>query len=408
MKDILALAKAHVLTALRERETLFWFLVFPAFLLTVLTLIFDGVGQEEDVHFTITLINQNHVSASNFPFQTSQIIDEAFASLSEVQETGESALFTLIYPAPNSDTDAFLEQELVQLRRGNRAAVLVLPEGFDDAVFATILNDNDQATTGAAAQLYMSQTSVASETAASIIEQILAGIDRTILVQTGRFDETQAVSVITDWIGEEETETRYVDFVLPSIILMGFFTNGLFSVPGTILFNRDRKVLRRYWVTPLSVGQYLAGFGLGHLLLCVVQFVLLFSLGKYAFGATIQFAHPLSIMILVLAAITFMAFGFFITAMVKSANAGMAVANILNMPMMFLSGMFFPLVGLPSFMMVIVYANPVVYLLEALRHSVGIQSSTLMPFPWTFIVPLFWIGVSSLVTIRRLKWDVAR
>jgi ABC-2 type transport system permease protein len=406
MKDVLALAKSHVVTALRERVTLFWFLVFPAFLLTILTLIFGQVGQEENVHFSITLINHDHAESSNLPFSATRVIEETLGSLSEARESGAQPLFTLIQPAPGSDGDAFLEQELVQIRRGNRAAVLVLPGGFDEAVLSGILDETDRS--GATAKLYMSHTSVASETASSIIEQILAEIDRTILIQTGRFDETQAVAVVTDWIGQEEEETRYVDFVLPGIILMGFFTNGLFGVPGTILFNRDRKVLRRYWVTPLSVGRYLAGFGLGHLSLCVVQFALLFALGKYAFGATIQFTHPLSIIILVLAAITFMAFGFFIAALAKSANAGMAVANILNMPMMFLSGMFFPLVGLPIFMMVIVYANPVIYLLEALRQSVGVQTSTLMPFPWTFIVPLFWIALCSLVTIRRLRWDVAR
>ena len=408
MNDIVCLAKVHIMTALRERVTLFWFLIFPVFLLTILTLIFDQVGQEENVQFTVTLINQDHASDSTLPFSASAVIEQAFASLSEAQDSGDQPLFTLIQPASGADTEAFLAQELEQILRGNRAAVLVLPDGFDHAVFAGILGSADRATTGGTALLYMSHTSVASETASSIIEQILADIDRRILIQTGHFDDAQAVTVLTDWIGEKETETRYVDFVLPGIILMGFFTNGLFGVPGTILFNRDRKVLRRYWVTPLSVGRYLAGFGLGHLALCVVQFALLFVLGKYAFGATIQFTHPVSILILVLAAVTFMAFGFLIAAMAKTANAGMAVANILNMPMMFLSGMFFPIVGLPLFMKILVYANPVTYLLEGLRQSVGVQTATLMPFPWTFAVPLLWMALCSLVTIRRLRWDVAR
>jgi len=254
----------------------------------------------------------------------------------------------------------------------------------------------------------MSDSNVASEYASQIIQQVLTEIDRRILVESGQFDPSRAIESETHWIGSQDEETPYVDFVLPGIILMGFFVNGLFGVPGTILFNRDRKVLRRYWVTPLSVLRYLAGFGLGHLTLCVVQFVLLYLLGIYVFGATISFASLESIGLLVLAATTFMAFGFLIASVARTANGGMATANILNMPMMFLSGMFFPTSGLPTFILVVVYLNPVTYLLEGLRHSVGVQNSTLMPGIWILIVPLLWILLSSLVTSLRLKWDVER
>ncbi|MCK5586779.1 ABC transporter permease, partial [Candidatus Bipolaricaulota bacterium] len=128
----------------------------------------------------------------------------------------------------------------------------------------------------------------------------------------------------------------------------------------------------------------------------------------YVFGATISFASLESVALLILAATTFMAFGFLIASLARTANGGMATANILNMPMMFLSGMFFPTSGLPAFIMVIVYLNPVTYLLEGLRLSVGIQNSTLMPRIWILIVPLLWILLSGLVTSLRLKWDVER
>lgn len=407
MRGILSLAKVHVLTALRERITLFWFLVFPLFLLTILTLIFGQIGEEQEIHFAITLIaHEQH--ESTLPFSASAIITDVFDALATPQGTDNVPLFSVHVPEVTDDFGDFLNRELTELRRGNRAAIVVISAGFDQSVSQRFFSPDAGIGSIAEVQLYMSQTSVASETASSIIEQVFAELDRSILSRMGLFDEAQAVTHVTDWLGEEESETRYVDFVLPGIILMGFFTNGLFGVPGTILFNRDRKVLRRYWVTPLSVARYLAGFGLGHLFLCVLQFVLIVLLGKLAFGATISFATASSVLILILAAITFMAFGFLIAAIAKSANAGMAVANILNMPMMFLSGMFFPLAGLPIFMKAIVFANPVTYLLEGLRQSVGVQAGTLMPWPLTFVVPLLWIGVCGIITIRRLRWDVAR
>ncbi|MCK4570915.1 ABC transporter permease [Candidatus Bipolaricaulota bacterium] len=406
MKDILFVARAHLATALRERETLFWFLIFPVFLLTVLTLIFGQIGNEGEISFDITLINQERSTSAEGTF--SSMIEVVFFEMSQTGDDTTEPLFSLHTSEEHADLEVFLESELTELRQGHRAAVLVIPDGFDDAVMTALAQAPAEIDAGSGLQLFMSDSNVASEYASQIIQQVLTEIDLRILIQSGQFDPNRAVASEAHWIGRQDEETPYVNFLLPGIILMGFFVNGLFGVPGTILFNRDRKVLRRYWVTPLSVMRYLAGFGLGHLTLCVVQFALLYLLGVYVFGATISFASLESVALLVLAATTFMAFGFLIASLARTANGGMATANILNMPMMFLSGMFFPTSGLPAVIMVIVYLNPVTYLLEGLRRSVGVQNSTLMPPIWIIIVPLLWILLSSLVTSRRLKWDVER
>ncbi len=405
MKDTLRIAWAHIVTAVRERVTLFWFLVFPAFLLVILVLIFGNIGQEGEISFDITLINQAGESANAMSFAAA--IQRAFETLATPQEEGAEPLFTLHTPPVDVDPDTYLDTELTELRRGHRGAVLVIPPDFDGAVTTSLLDGGTPNNTSSL-QIYMSETSVSSDYATQIVQQVLTEIDRQILMQAGRFDPDAAIATQTEWVGGEGDETPYVDFVLPGIILMGFFVNGLFGVPGTILFNRDRKVLRRYWVTPLSVSRYLAGFGLGHLALCGIQFALLYVLGVYVFGAHVRFASVDAALLLVLAAFTFMAFGFLIASLAKTANAGMATANILNMPLMFLSGMFFPTGGLPLFILAIVYINPVTYLMEGLRRSVGVQSSTLMPPLLTVVVPIGWILLSISIAAWRLRWDVER
>ncbi len=403
MTDILRLARTHVMTALRERVTLFWFLVFPVFLLTILALIFGRVSQETEIHFDIALVNRDTAAAAD---SFSSHIVAIFDGMSRVGEDGERPLFTVHRPSSEEPVDAFLAREEQALRRGDRAAIVVIPEGFHADVLAGVMDVT--ASEPPSLTIRMSHSDVASEIATGIIEQIIVEVDREILVRTGRFDESMAIGREQIWVGEDQTEeTRYIDFLLPGVILMGFFTNGLFGVPGAILFNRDRKILRRYWVTPLSVGRYLIGFGLGHLALCVLQFALLFLLGRYAFGARVSFAQLDAAMLLVLGAVTFMAFGFLIASLARTASGGMAIANILNMPMMFLSGLFFPTGGLPAFLKVIITINPVTYLVEGLRTSLGVQASTTSPI-LLVAVPLGWIAISAAVASMRLRWDVAR
>jgi ABC-2 type transport system permease protein len=255
--------------------------------------------------------------------------------------------------------------------------------------------------------VYTNEGNAASEMATSIIEQILARLDREILTRTGRFAEDRAIPIETAWIGSRGSEVSYVDFLLPGVILMGFFVSGIFGVPGSILYARDRRILRRYWVTPLTVPRYLAGFSLGHVGLSVIQFVLLYLLGRFAFGTSVSFARPESLFFLLLASLTSLALGFFIASVAKTANSGMAIANILNMPLMFLGGLFFPVGELPLLLRAIVLVNPLTYLAEGLRTSLGVQGGTISS-PLTIVVPLCWIALCVLVASRRLNWDVER
>ena len=403
MTDVLLVARSHLLTAIRERVTLFWFLVFPVFLLVVLSLVFGRIGEEGGISFDVAFVSFDR-AAGGFSDTIEQVVED----LATPGEEGEKALLSLRRPDPDEDPAAFLDAAMVDVRRGRLAAIVAIPDGFDRSVRARLgpsatLDPSEDAPL----TLYVSSGNAASGMAESILEQVFAGVDRAILARVGRFDESAVVPHRTTWVGSDEGETRYVDFLLPGIILMGFFTNGLFGIPGSILFSRDQRVLRRYWVTPLSVPRYLAGLSIGHLTLCVVQFAILSVVGRFALGASVSFAALDTALYLLLAAATFMAFGFLIASLVRTATAGMAVANILNMPMMFLSGLFFPIAGLPAFLTAIIYVNPVSYLADGLRASVGVESGVFSPI-LVIVVPLGWIAVSAAVAAWRLRWDVGR
>ncbi|MEA3238555.1 MAG: ABC transporter permease [Candidatus Bipolaricaulota bacterium] len=405
MKAILLVTLEHLTTAFRERITLFWFIIFPMFLLVMLTLIFGNMGQEGEINFPVTLLNEEPRDGGMTDFAA--IVEGVFEGAGEASHEGKEPLFTLTQPSPGEDVETFLTHEKDELRLGRRAAVIVIPRGFNQALLERMLLPDSPPTTESTITVYTNEGNAASEMATSIIEQIFAGIDREILAQTDRFDEGRAVPTETKWVGKHGEEVSYVDFLLPGMILMGFFVTGLFGVPGSILFARDRRILRRYWVTPLTVPRYLAGFSLGHIGLCTIQFVLLYLLGRFAFGASISFAKPESLFYLILASITFLSFGFFIASIAKTANSGMAIANVLNMPMMFLGGLFFPIGGLPWVLKAIVLVNPLTYLAEGLRTSLGVQSGTISS-PLTIGVPLCWIVLCILIASLRLNWDVER
>ena len=403
MKDIFLIARTHLYTAIRERITLFWFLVFPVFLFVILTLIFGRLGQEGEMSFAITLVNMDVEATETGEYAA--VVNGLFESVGLAQ--GEEPLFTVDRPPEGANLEMYLEQAKQEVRRGKRAAIVFVPEGFSSSLNEQVARSSPEDQEEHDLVVYYSQGNATSEIAVGIIDHILAEVEREVLSIGGLFDDDLAVPSGTAWAGSDDSETLYVDFLLPGIILMGFFTAGLFGIPGSILFARDRRILRRYWVTPLNVPRFLSGVSLGHLALCLMQFLLLFIIGRYAFGATISFLGVKPILVMILAVGTFLSFGFLISAIVKTANAGMAVANILNTPMIFLSGLFFPVTGLPAFIMAIVYVNPVSYLADAMRASVGVESG-LFPIYLVVGVPLVWIAFSVVVASWRLRMDVER
>ena len=67
MNDVLLLARTHILTALRERVTLFWFLVFPVFLLVILSLIFGQIGQQGEITFDVSWLTSTRARRASSP-----------------------------------------------------------------------------------------------------------------------------------------------------------------------------------------------------------------------------------------------------------------------------------------------------------------------------------------------------
>jgi ABC-2 type transport system permease protein len=402
VRSVLRLASSRLKTELRERITLFWFIVFPLFLLTLLTLIFGNMGQTGEITFSAALVNFDPLPAASGGF--GEIIQSALLDLSQPTPGKPKPLFELHLPPQSVDLSGYLAQELEALRIGQLAAVIEIPQDLSSSILARASGSTAPA---APITIYTSGGRTSSGMALSVIEQVLAGIDQEILTRLGLFDGSKAIAVDHVEVGMANKTYSYIDYLLPGIVLMGFFTAGLFTVPAAVLFGRERRILKQYWVTPLNVPRYLAGFGLGHLALCAIQLLFVWGLGRLAFGATVNLFSPLPLALLLFAAATFLALGFFIAAVSPTANAGMAIANIANMPLMFLGGLFFPIGSLPSVLRWIMMVNPVTYLADAVRAAAGVDVAQ-FPLVLSLGVPAAWIAICGALAGLRLKWGTEK
>jgi len=187
----------------------------------------------------------------------------------------------------------------------------------------------------------------------------------------------------------------YFDFVLPGLLALGVMNVTMVGIAGSIARFRETQVLRRLAASPVSPSAFIAGQVLARLIIALGQVVVLLVLGV-ALGGTVR-GNPLTLLLLAtLGNLTFLALGFAIAGRTGSVDAANNLAGLATMPLMFLSGMFFPLASLPTGVRWVGEALPITPLVEAMR-AVSLDGATLTDIGAQLVWLATWVPVSFVV-----------
>jgi ABC-2 type transport system permease protein len=100
----------------------------------------------------------------------------------------------------------------------------------------------------------------------------------------------------------------------------------------------------------------------------------------------------------------FIAIGFFIAAVSRTEESGTAITNLVNFPMLFLSGVFFQVTGMPSYLQPIIKAMPLTYTVDALKQTM-IGAPPVNGQLINLGVQLAWLVAMTVLAVRFFKWD---
>ena len=167
-------------------------------------------------------------------------------------------------------------------------------------------------------------------------------------------------------------------FMFPGIIgmtvLMTSFISGV-----SVVWDREFGFLKEILVAPISRVSVAAGKTLGGATIALIQGGIILAFAPL-FGVTfppIILLQLLPVMFLVACALS--AMGIFLASRIKSIEAHQAVIQLLMFPMIFLSGVFFPVNNLPDWMGVLVKINPVTYAVDSIRQLLlGSEAASLL------------------------------
>lgn len=214
-----------------------------------------------------------------------------------------------------------------------------------------------------------------------------------------------AFSLVTEQVEDQSLEP--IQFVAPGLIGFGIATGAVFGAALTLITWREKKLLRRLRLAPVSTGTVVGSRVVVSLVVALAQLVLLVGIAALPFlGLQLLGAWYMAVPLTVAGTLAFLAIGLLVGSVAKTAEGGGGLANLITLPMAFLSGAFIPLENAPGWMMTVSKFLPMGYLVEGLKDVMvrgeGPQAAVL-----PILILLGFAVVITAVATRLFRWDTA-
>ncbi len=365
---MLALVIANLKIMVRDRQTLFWALVFPL----IFVIIFGLFDFEQSSTVDLAIIDQANSEGSR----------ELSRKLSETEHLKVDARYASRIEAQEA------------LRNGDLENLLIIPESAEAPSRGLASSQGNSAPVSLL--LYQGTGNEAGNQL--VAETIRRSVDEENLRLVGA---PKLLELRTEMVKAPKVD--YFDLVLIGLVGMSMMMNCIIVIAVKISLYRSQSVLKRLLATPLRVRNYFASEIAAHVLLSLVQTAVVIGVGVYVFGATIHGNVLWVFIIVAFASIIFLNIGFIISAWANSPSAASGMGNAVAMPMLFLSGTFFPTSSLPSFLPDLVQALPLTPVLDAMR-GVAIDGLGLWNVGRELGMLAGWVVVSSLAAVKLFRF----
>jgi ABC-2 type transport system permease protein len=314
------------------------------------------------------------------------VVDEADSEASEslIQRLGAYDYLVL----SEGERDA----EMASLAEGDRGYVLVIPEGWSTPAPGTESGLVAYASTADPAQAQVAQ---------GLLQQAVG--QALFAPAGGASGAPPGFAAPLTFESVESRDLGYIDFLVPGIVGMTIMQLGLFGVAFGFVHLKRTGALRRLFATPTSPAYFLSAQVLSRLMIGIVQVAILFGVGIW-FGLQ-MFGDYLTLAVIVLiGSVIFLAVGFAIAGWAKNEDQAAPVANLVSLPMMFLSGVFFPRDAMPDFLAAITQFMPLTYVNEALRAVVNDGAGLVSLGPQLLGMGI-WAVITFVLAVWMFRWE---
>lgn len=364
MRKFINLLMVHNNLFFREKQAVFWNFLFPLFLILFFGMIFGGDSSFGNFSLSVGYVDLDRSDASK---QFGQIF--------------EMVPVIKIKKGDRKELEA-------RLRRGKLNYLIIIPENFKlgDGTYKPIELKYDP------------QQVNTNQIGFSMFDQIIYRMNRYLS------DTEPMVSLKKSPVEAVKTRVRYIDWLVPGILAMSLLSAALFGIGVVIASEREKGQLRRFAVTPLPKSVYISTQTLQRFFIAVLQALVIIFVSLLVFNVKMKGSWLMLLVVVCVGLLAFSALGYALAARVKKAQTTAAVANVFFLPMMFLSGVYFPIEAMPSYLQPVAKALPLTYLNDAVR-LVYAGNETFKDLLLPLVILSAWFIACFIIAVKMFVWE---
>jgi len=263
--------------------------------------------------------------------------------------------------------------------KGQLLGIVVIPQGFSAAIQAdaqaTIQVTVDQTNPSVAAAVQAEVAEIFGAIEAQISTQYLQNSDSAINPTFAL--QPMAITSIPLIAG---VPTSF-EYLAPSFMALTVITGALNGVSTAISREKEQGTMDGLLVAPIPRQAVILGKVAAQTVRGLIQGFLILGLSMLLFGVVIYGSPITMLLVMVLGVASFIGVGIIMTSLAPEQETAQMMTTLLQFPMMFLSGILFPIAQLPVAVQYIGKAFPLYYAADALRKVVILNASVTIIMP---------------------------
>jgi len=197
----------------------------------------------------------------------------------------------------------------------------------------------------------------------------------------------------------------YVHYLFPGLLTFAVLLAGLFGMGHAMVRYRQSQLLKKLATTPLRRSTFVGAQITARALLVLLQMIVLVVVAALLFDLPLSLgAAAWMALVTTLGLLTFMGAGFALACLVRTEDLMVDVISAVNLPLVFLSEIFFPLDDLPAPLRAIGDVLPSTHMVRLLRevtlygtHEVGALAPSLLNLA-------LWAAGTFAVSLLAFRW----
>ncbi len=333
----------------RNRLGLVLLIVMPLFMMVMVGFIYPSSSSAPN-SMPFAVVNQDS------GFNNSTVPSQAFINGFNIINN-ETHFLTLSNSSSIADINS-------QIQKGAIDGAVVIPSNFSASVMngeqGTLIVITDQSNPTVSSELRAAVSDEISNLGTQLAQLRVRSLSSNVTANN-------SLAIVQPYTVPTPANFSYFSFIAPGMVMLTVMMSVMTGLPVAISQEREVGTMDGMMVAPINRLSIILGKALGQTGRGLIQGVIVMALALGIFGVVIHGSIILVAALLLLGVFSFVGLGIVLTSLAKDQETAQMMMMTLMFPMMFLSGVMFPLQQMPWYMQDIAKFLPLTYAADAMR-----------------------------------------